>query len=223
MQPTPNTPAGYALRGQGTEVVVAAGQATPPLSARQECASETAARRGLAEYLLLQNPRGARDFQLRAAYWDISTWGNVAHYPAIFVGTDGVVSYDATGFGTTPEAGVRVSEGVWATIVADATANLIVEVWATDPVQRDTLVSAFEALLFPEGNGLQLVLPWYNNGIATYTLRALEIGDDVGEAKERRRLAVLHIECTLPMVRIFHYPEARARLDLTVAVSDAQT
>jgi hypothetical protein len=188
--------------------------------------ARTALCRGLAEYLedsIDFEAEGGRRFSL---YRVFSSWAepeDEAQYPSAYVSM-GAATYDASRFtpGLDADQKVPAPDNRYAITLAEMTADLSLELWCTDPVERAELVTAIEQALNPRIDvyGMTLELPWFYNLRAVYSLSSLQYIDSEEEAMRRYRRAVFTIAGQIPVIKLVSVPDAKPRVLLEEVGSD---
>ncbi len=186
-----------------------------PLSAVKLTDTRTALTRGLAEYmesLVVEQPDG-RIVRLQKVF---SSWAEPeegAKYPSAIAYTVGPGLYDAKSFTPAVLSGCRLPQpdGRYAVSPSDFVINVTVEIWATDPVERVTLVGALEDAFnpFTSQYGFSLELSHYHNVRATYEPTQMGYLDSEPDAMKRDRKAMFVLNGRVPLITLKSFPDAR--------------
>jgi hypothetical protein len=189
-----------------------------PLTDRQDCDARSALARGLAEYLGPQSFVAADGRRLQFADF-FDAWADFedpAHYPAAVVLPEGEGTYDASKFTPTTSPRDRVADDLYAVTVAELVQNLIVEVWATDVLEREGLMKLLEDTLNPVmwRYGCRLQLPHYCNVTGVYELVGVAFSDSTEDVHRRIRRVRVTVRGSIPVVRLHRLPTARPRFEL---------
>lgn len=186
-----------------------------PLSATKLTDTRTALTRGLAEYiesLVVTQPDG-RIVRLQKVF---QTWAEpeeTIKYPSGIAYTTVPGLYDAKSF--TPavlsECRLPQPDGRYAVSPSDFVIDVTVEIWATDPVERGTLVGALEDAFnpFTAQYGFSLELPHYHNVRATYEPTQMGYLDSEPDAMQRNRKAMFVLNGRVPLITLKSFPDAR--------------
>lgn len=178
--------------------------------------------RGLAEYLKMlafDAEEGGRKVQFAQVFNDRAVWEvGKPKFPSALCKTEGEFNYDAQSF--TPQV---ENEAVWEEEgmqggyllqTAECVGSLIIEVWATDPDERELLVTMLEDALFPVEwmAGFRLDLPHYFGARAEYLLTDTTYVDSPEEAMQRYCKAMLTLEARCPVLQLIRLGSTKARL-----------
>lgn len=176
----------------------------------RECDATVALRRGFAEYLAkhFHNPDVAqgRDVRPRVIVYDWVEWEKMAQWPAVYVGVAEETQYSARSLSNAPVATqIQLAGREYALFMgAEVVVNLMVEVWANDPRQRQMLVAGVEDALFPVDwmAGFRLALGHYHGAHAEYLPTTVRVDDSADDSVKRLRLATFNIEARVNLLRL---------------------
>lgn len=183
---------------------------------RGETDARTAQARALAVYLrTLKRETGGQLFQFKQV---LSTWSEperLSNYPGAVVLTEGEGAYEASRF--TPAVGdvltVDQASGQRGALLSDSelVADLQLQVWATNPVERFQLVAMLEDAFAPVDwrYGFVLECPWYFGRRVAYEKTALEYIDSDESAMRRFRRANIRLRARLAVTRLSLFPVAK--------------
>lgn len=189
-------------------------------TARKDTDTRTALTRGLAEYIegvTIEQDDG-RKLRFQQVF---SSWAepeNIAEYPSAVVYTTGLGTYDSKSFTPVVNESCRIPapDGRLLVVPAEFVIDITVEVWATDPVERASLVTALEDTFNPFAStyGFTLQLPHYHNVRATFEPMQMGYMDSEVEAVQRIRKAVFMLNARIPLVKLESFPGAKPRADV---------
>jgi hypothetical protein len=169
--------------------------------------TRTALARGLKEYLEHKTINWVGGRLLRFEAFKV-VWAEPeepAKYPSAALVGEGPAGYQDSEF--TPRL-VKLTEeagdgsGRHLRQVAELQQNFSLQLWATDPVERQGLVAMVEDALEPAEfmTGLRLELPYYFNVRATYEKLSLTYEDSETAAHRRSRKALVMVVGSLPQM-----------------------
>lgn len=194
---------------------------TPPhYTANRTSDARTALTRGLAEYLmtLMLPANGGRDFYFRKVYEVWAEPEDPADYPSAAVLMQEDAQYDSSRFTPNGMTAFRLPapDGRYLLTSSELTAKLVVEIVATDPVERQALVSMVEDGMTPVDwmYGVRLALPHYFGQHATYEPLSVQYFDSDEEGMRRFRRAQITVAASVPVTRLSAYPDAQPRFRL---------
>lgn len=194
-------------------------------TSERETDARTALTRGLCDYIeqLSITTLDARVLRLQRVKESWAEPEERVVYPYAVVS---VISgdYDASKF--TPSVSsnnrLKLPDGRFIVSPCDYVAEMQLDIWSTDPVERMALAAMLEdALLAPVDfmYGFRLELPYYFNQRATYTVTAQTYLDAADEAMRRYRVARFNVTGVVPVNRLVNYPvlsDIRLRLEVVV-------
>lgn len=194
-------------------------------TARVEGDVRTCVARGMRDYLAglsIVGLPGGRTFRLKSVVLQWADSEVEADYPAAAITTSSVTYDDAR---LTPAINrTKIGDNLWVGVIAEATLDLRVTVFATELSDRSALTKMMEDGLTPTDwmYGARLMLPYYHGVFAEYSLEDADFEDDSDSAQARSRQAVFTIAARAPVVRMYSRTEALApRFALTVTDSDS--
>jgi len=178
-----------------------------PLSLYRESDTRTALARGVKEYLeQLELPwPGGRTERFRQVF---DTWAEPEDnliYPCACVYASGRTVYGNQGSKDSPMSpDVFTVDGYQVARTTEVVVQLMVEMWAQDPQQREVLMALAEDAMNPVEwmYGFHLVLPHYHGVVASYA--AIDSGylDDEGDAARRYRKGTFVVEARMAQLRV---------------------
>lgn len=192
------------------------------LTDRRETDCRTALARGLKEYLeqlrvSTADGTGAGGREIRFNQV-LQTWAESevpTKWPAAIVYALEAGTYDADSLSPST---FDLGSGLTIRQVAEFTQNLVIEIWATDPIERMALVGMLEDALDPVDwmTGLRLELPHYHNARATFEKTSMAYLDTADDAQRRWRKAAIVVQGNVPQFRRLgeQVPRLRIKLDL---------
>lgn len=192
----------------------------PVYTANRTADARTALTRGLAEYLMtLELPaNGGRNFYFRKVYEVWAEPEDPADYPAAAVLMLEDAQYDASRFVPNGMSAVRLPtpDSRYLLTSSEMMVKLVVEIVATDPVERQALVSMVEDGFAPVDwmYGVRLALPHYFGQHATYEPLSVQYFDSDEEGMRRFRRAQITVAASVPVTRLSAYPDAQPRFRL---------
>lgn len=198
----------------------------------QQTDARTALTRGLAEYASTLEIDGAsgRQFIFNRAY---QTWAepeDEAAYPmaAVYAETPG--DYEASKLTPALQTAVAVQAGgdpintVYLIQPCELMLDMVLDIWATDPLMRQNLVAMMEEALNPVDwrYGMLLELPFYFNERGTYEMIRMAYIDSEDVAQQRVRRARVTVRGRVSVTRLAKAPPAnfRSRLGPDLAVGE---
>lgn len=206
--PAPPAPGGTRLVTRADDLV--------KRTANRETDARTALTRGLAEYLAqvqVEMP-GGRRVAFRRVFESHAEPEDVAEFPSASV-VAGVGTYHPIRFtpGAAGKDRLPEPDGRYLLQSSEFRLEMAVEVWATDPKERQALVAAVEDAMVPVDwlYGARLELPHYFGARADYQLVSMSYADDEAELMRRHRRAVFAVAASLPVLRLASFPGARIR------------
>jgi hypothetical protein len=179
--------------------------------------TRTALTLGLADYIktITTNAVGGRYISFREVF---SSWAEPeqhAEFPSAIVYATGAGTYDASGFTPVPNSKQKVPAPDNRLVVkfAEFIQDLTVEIWCTDPEERQELVAACEEAFNPMSDmyGFILELPHYYNARAVFEMKSLAYQDTEIDAARRYRKAVFSITGQVPLIRLISFPGAKPK------------
>lgn len=189
----------------------------------QECGSRRALTRALAEYLkqlAFDAEIGGRRSRFENVFFDRAVWEEgKPKFPSALVKTDGQMNYNPSKF--TPDVVAEVgtlpgkdNQALYLLQSAETEGNLQIEIWATDPEQRDLLVLMLEDGLFPLEwmAGFRLTLPHYFGANAEFLYTAITYSDTPEETTQRYCKAFITVQARMPVLRLAPLSKAQVRL-----------
>ncbi len=203
-------------------------QGTPPAkpSTRKECDSRKALTRGVKEYLetLSYDDWGGRKLQFRTVLDDYGEVEHSADFPSAVVYTLDEAIYEARSLSPTLDPRCVIpGTNDYVVAVCDYVQDLVVEVWCTDPLERDGFSAMLEDAFNPViwRYGFYLDLPHYLNMRGDFSLKSKFYEDDDASASRRIRKARFTLSARVPLARVFRgLPGAKPQF--TVADGDPQ-
>lgn len=181
--------------------------------------------RALCEYLEQQAvPRWPGGRAMRPAAV-VPWWADgeePAQFPSLMVWMPEDGMYDDSSFTPKNDPAMRVGKagdgpGLYLQKQGEFSAELVVDVWATDRHERKAMVGMVEDALSPVDwmYGCRLELPYYHNARLTLTPLRVAYADDQVSAQQRVRRARLTVGATLPWLRVAGpRPYLRTRFEL---------
>lgn len=206
----------------GNTQLITSPDTKPNFTANRTSDARTALTRGLAEYLMtLELPaNGGRNFYFRKVYEVWAEPEDPADYPSAAVLILEESQYDASRLVPSGGSSVRLPapDNRYLLVSSELTAKLVVEIVATDPVERQALVSMVEDGFAPVDwmYGVRLALPHYFGQHATYEPLSVQYFDSDEEGMRRFRRAQITVAATVPVTRLSAYPDAQPRFRLEV-------
>lgn len=211
----PPSPGGTAVVGRGENQV---------LTSNRETDVTYALIRGLKEYveqLQIETP-SARILLFKTVVANHADWEEHARYPGAAVTPFGETRYDSQKF--TPALTTVLSDDTgkpYARLIlgsaSEAVVDMQVEVVASDPEARLTLVAMLEDAFLPHdwSSALRLRLPHYHGVHATYSKVSVMHQDDPQSKARGINRALFKVNGRCPVVRSFFRPlgQPRFRLD----------
>lgn len=202
----------------GTTLVTQAGF-TPTYTANRETDARTALTRGLAEYIstLRIETTDGRFVKFVQVY---NTWAepeDITYYPSAAVYASDPGNYDPSKF--TPGGLVNISGDTYLSSTSEIVFDMNIEIWATDPIERNALVAMLEDGLNPVDfmYGAKLILPHYFGEIAEIEMLSQAYVDTSEDAKRRYRKAVVVVRGRMPVTRLMTAAPLQLRVDNEVA------
>ncbi len=186
-----------------------------PLTARRDSDTRTALTRGLAEYIssvVVEREDGRKlRFQKVFSSWAEPEEGSV--YPSAIAYTIGAGVYEASKFAVVPtkDSQLPAPDERYALSPSEFVIDVTVEIWATDPPERTTLVAALEDTFNPFTGqyGFSLDLPHYHNVRATFEPLQMGYMDSETDAMQRNRKAMFLLNARVPLIKLASFPDAR--------------
>jgi len=178
--------------------------------------------RGLSEFIkTLQYDAsiGGRRVAFSQVFNDRAVWEDgKPKFPSALCKTEGQFTYDSQSFA--PQVEVEAiwendaTQGGYLLQTSECTGQLIIEVWATDPDERELIVTMLEDGLFPVEwmAGFRLDLPHYFGARAEYLLTDTNYLDSPEEAMQRYCKAMLTLEARCPVLQLFRAGTTKARV-----------
>ena len=178
--------------------------------------------RGLKEYLESMSTvtPGGRKIQFKKV---VETWAepeDPSEYPSAVVSPEGTGEYDASSF--TPVLQVKdrlpAPDDTRSLLkLSEFTTNLILEVWTSDPRERQAFSAMLEDALNPVDfmHGFRLDLPFYYGQRAEYSLISSVYVDGEEDAIRRHRKLRFTLTGQISQVRVVGYPAAQPRAQLS--------
>lgn len=220
---TPNPPALRSIVPPAgrSRLVSATGEPLAP-TAIQECGARLATQRGLAEYVeqLRWDAFGGAALRIRNPREEWAEPEENASYPAAVVYAQGPGAYSAASMSPTIDPRCRIPDpdGRYLIKSADYEATLALEVWCTSPEERASAEAMMESALNPHSSkyGFELLLPFYFNQRASYSLKENAVYDDADQALRRYRLVTFALTVRLGVVQPFAFPSGKPRVRVEV-------
>lgn len=105
--------------------------------------------------------------------------------------------------------------------IGECAVRFVVECWANNPEERAAVVKIITDLLNPVTfmYGFRLVLPFYFNNVATFSLRGNLYIDNEQDAQRRYRKAVLSVQARMKHIRLWKAVQANSRLRTDLEVT----
>lgn len=186
----------------------------------------TALTRGLAEYIASLQPV---DFEGRyipiAKVFD--SWAepeDEADYPSIACYTNGNPGqYEAQSMSPLVNPN-RYPDGSYEVSSRTLSVDVKVELWATDPEQRQAIIQALEDAFEPVDwmGGFRLELPHYYGQRATFDGAEVTYMGDTLEANQRFVNAVITMHASVPVTRVLPFAQATVKARTVTTSSDLQ-
>ena len=198
-----------------TRLVGSVNDKQPPFSGNQETDARLALLRGLAEYIqpLTAQAVGGRKVQFKDVYEEAAEPEEHATYPAVALTLQGDGVYEARSLSPTLDPAERIPapDGRYLLVMADYVQDVSVECWANDPEERSAIVMMLERAFNPNSNryGFVLEFPHYFNARGTYSMQRLRIADDPDTTARRFRIATFTLNCRVPLISLFSFPDAK--------------
>lgn len=193
----------------GTQLVTSPDQENTYTRTRKK-AVRGAITQGLAEYLMqlsFDAEEGGRKVRFVNVFSDRAVWeSGKPKFPSALVKTEGQYSYDATNF--TPQVVATLWEegekGAYLLQTSECIGQVSIELWATDPDERDLLVTMLEDQLSPVEwmSGFRLDLPHYFGARAAFLLTGTSYLDSPEDTIQRYVKAILTLEVRCPVLRL---------------------
>lgn len=213
-------------------IQVTSGSPPAPLTLVRECDDQTAMRRALAEFAMLQAqigaatlPPAARNGGLHRTFYETSDWEQVAAGQIPYASVDDAAgyAYDWAGLAPDPTTAERVpGTPYWIAVTGSVNAEIGITITATDWRQRDQILAAIKQpfMAAEDFNGIRLRLPFYYNAVARFTLETGVIAQ--GERDDQRlREATLLVQAELPLVSVYQLVESHLlRVDVATIAPD---
>lgn len=209
-----------------TQLVVPRRTPRSVFTAVKETDTRTALTRGLAEYLesiVVEQPDG-RELRLQKVF---SSWAEAEEgiaFPSAIAYTTTIGVYEAKRLSPGVQQNCKIPEpdGRFLVTPSDYVAPVTVEVWATDIVERGTLVGALEDAFNPFTGqyGFTLELPHYHNVRATYEPTQMGYMDSEADAMQRNRKAMFVLTGRVPLVKLATFPGAKPRANVVAVGPD---
>lgn len=177
--------------------------------------TRTALTRGLAEYIegLQIEQEDGRLVRFQKVFHTWAEPEEINAFPSAVARTPTPGTYDAKGFtpGVSVNCRIPKPDGRFLVTPSEFVIDITLEIWATDPVERTTLVAALEDAFnpFTSQYGFSLQLPHYHNVRGTYEPLQMGYMDNEVAAIQRNRKAVFTLNGRVPLVRLTAIPEAR--------------
>lgn len=200
-----------------------------PLStftARRDTDTRTAVTRGVAEYIsdVVVEADDGRQVRFRRVFDSWSEPEEGALYPSAIAYTTNNGIYDASKFTPTvnPKCRIPAPDGRYLISPAEYVVDVVVEVWATDPIERRLLVMALEDAFNPFTGqyGFTLQLPHYHNVRSTFEPMQMGYMDSEAAAIRRDRRAVFVLSARVPLIRLASFPGAKPRVNVAAVGPD---
>ena len=140
--------------------------------------------------------------------------------PAAIVTADGPIAYDSSKLSPAVDSRYQVTPGVYLASSCELSTDLVLEIWASYPEQREQMVSACEDALTPVDwqFGVTIELPFYFNERAVYSLGSVQYLDDTDRAIKDYRLARIMVSAHMPVTRVMHLAAAQPRSQVSAQV-----
>ena len=139
-------------------------------------------------------------------------------FPSAIAYTTGMGVYDAKKLTPRPSKACQLPapDNRFALNPSEFVIDVTVEIWATDPPERSTLVAALEDAFNPFTGqyGFSLNLPHYHNVRGTFELTQMGYLDSESDAIQRNRKAAFVLNARVPLIKLVSFPEAKPRLNV---------
>lgn len=212
---------------QGRSRLLTTASVPTRFTANVEVDARTALTRGLAEYIeqLSFTAAGGRALRFKRVLDGYAEPEQLVSYPSCIVMTTGAAQYEARSFTPTMDYSCRLPppDGRYLVVSSDYVQDLTVQLWATDPAERQGFVQMLELALNPVlyRYGFVLELPFYFNQRAVYELKDLSYEDSEDDSVKRYRKASFTLKGTVPLTRLVSAPDAKPAFDLRAVGSGA--
>lgn len=186
---------------------------------RRTTDSRTAVCKGLAEYLesIIVEAEGGRKHRFKKVFQTWAEPDDESQYPSACVYTMQSAIYDASRFTPGVSSKNQAADGSYVMQYADFSVDLVVDVWCTDPKERQELCFGIELAMNPVTfmYGFILELPHYYNQRAVYEMKGMNYLDTEEDAMRRYRRAIFTVGVQMPVIQLHKFPEAKpfVRLD----------
>lgn len=147
-------------------------------------------------------------------------------YPSIAIIPDGEGVYDASHLTPAPYSDtVDATAGIALWQDAEFVVRMGIRIYATDPVERSLIVRRVrEVLQDPAGDtyGVSLACPRYFGGVTRVQVTPLSVRyqDEQTEAMMRHRIAIIVVDCRLPVLRLAPAVMIQPRVGITAAIEE---
>lgn len=220
---TPSTDALHPPQG-ATRLILQPDERTT-FTANRETDCRIALCRGLKEYVeqLSKIAIGGREVYCKRVFEQWAEAEVPARFPSAAIYSTSSCDYDASRFtpGVNPAHRLTMPDGRYLMQMAEFVAELSVDVWCTDPIERASIAIMLEDAFNPVDwmYGFRLLLPHYFNVRASFEMKAQTYIDTEEEAKRRHRRVVFTLEGRCPLIRLASFPMAIPQHHLDVVES----
>lgn len=193
---------------------------------RRETDARTAILRGLSEYLsqLTYVAEGGREISFKNVFDSWAEPEDEAVYPSAVVRSDAEGKYDDSSLSITVNSKIRVPDGRFVVSPCEYVLDIMIIMWATDPIERSDIFQMVEDAMNPVDYmyGFKLELPFYFNARAQYELMSGTYDDAPDSALQRYRRGSMSVRANVPVVRLVELPGAKPKARIKEVGPDAK-